>query len=58
LLLIKWNSTPIPVIDAALAGLEQDGAAVIGAALTMVDPNSEAMGAHYYSAHYSAYYQN
>lgn len=58
LLLVKWNSTPVSVIDAALAGLEQDNATVIGTVLTMVDPNSEAMGAHYYSSHYSAYYQD
>lgn len=58
LLLVKWSTTPVPVIDAALAGLEQDGATVLGAVLTMVDPNSEAMGAHYYSSHYSAYYQD
>lgn len=58
LLLVKWSTTPVPVIDAALAGLEQDGAAVIGAVLTMVDPNSEAMGGHYYSAQYSTYYQD
>ena len=58
LLLVKWGTTPVPVIDAALAGMEQDGTAVLGAVLTMVDPNSEAMGAHYYSSHYKAYYQD
>lgn len=57
-LLVKWNSTPVSVIDAALAGLEQDGVAVLGAVLTMVDPKSEAMGAHYYSSHYTSYYQD
>jgi capsular exopolysaccharide synthesis family protein len=57
-LLVKWSTTPVPVIDAALAGLEQDGAAVIGAVLTMVDPKSEAMGGHYYSSQYSTYYQD
>lgn len=57
-LLVKWSSTPLPVIDAALAGLEQDGANVVGAVLTMVDPKSEAMGAYYYSPHYSTYYQD
>lgn len=58
MMLIKWNTTPIPAIDAALAGLEQDGSAVIGAVLTMVDPHSEAMGGHYYSSHYTSYYQD
>jgi succinoglycan biosynthesis transport protein ExoP len=57
-LLVKWSTTPVPVIDAALAGLEQDNAAVIGAVLTMVDPKSEAMGAHYYSSQYATYYKD
>lgn len=43
-------------VDAALAGLEQDGSAIIGAVLTMVDPASEAMGGAYYSSQYHAYY--
>ncbi|MBP2276022.1 GumC family protein [Sphingomonas sp. PL20] len=56
-LTVKWNSTPIPAIDAALAGLEQDGASVLGVVLTMVDSRSEAMGALYYSSRYSSYYE-
>ncbi len=56
LVMVRWGSTPIAAVDAALAGLEQDGAAIIGAVLTMVDPASEAMGGAYYSSHYDAYY--
>ncbi len=57
LVLIKYNATPLSAIDTALAGLEQDGAVVLGGVLTMVDPRSEAMGALYYSARYNRYYQ-
>ena len=56
LVMVRWGSTPIAAVDAALAGLEQDGAAIIGAVLTMVDPASEAMGGSYYSSRYNAYY--
>jgi succinoglycan biosynthesis transport protein ExoP len=56
LLLVKWNATPVSAIDSALAGLEQDGAVVLGGVLTMVDPHSEALGGQYYSAQYSRYY--
>ncbi len=56
LVIVRWGSTPIAAVDAALAGLEQDGAAIIGAVLTMVDPASEAMGGAYYSSRYAAYY--
>lgn len=56
-LLVKWNATPVSAIDSALAGLEQDGAHVLGAVLTMVDPHSEALGGQYYSARYNRYYQ-
>ena len=56
LLLVRWGSTPLPAVDAALAGLEQDNSAIIGAVLTMVDPTSEAMGGMYYSARYHNYY--
>jgi len=55
-LLVKWNATPVSAIDGALAGLEQDGAIVMGGVLTMVDPHSEALGGQYYSAQYSRYY--
>lgn len=56
LLMIKWNTTPIAAVDAALAGLEQGHGEVMGAVLTMVDHRSEAMGGLYYSARYSSYY--
>lgn len=56
LVMVRWGSTPVAAVDAALAGLEQDGSAVIGAVLTMVDPAAEAMGGAYYSAQYHAYY--
>ena len=56
LVMVRWGSTPIAAVDAALAGLEQDDAAVIGAVLTMVDPAAEAMGGTYYSSRYNAYY--
>ena len=56
LLLVRWGVTPIAAVDAALAGLEKDGSPVIGAVLTMVDPHADAMGGHYYSAHYANYY--
>ncbi|RYE95272.1 MAG: capsular biosynthesis protein, partial [Oxalobacteraceae bacterium] len=56
MLVIKWNTTPIAAVDAALAGLEQSQGEVLGAVLTMVDHRSEAMGGLYYSARYSSYY--
>ena len=56
LVMVRWGSTPIAAVDAALAGLEQDGAAIIGAVLTMVDPAAEAIGGTYYSSRYTAYY--
>jgi succinoglycan biosynthesis transport protein ExoP len=56
LVMVRWGVTPIAAVDAALAGLEHDGSAIIGAVLTMVDPASEAMGGAYYSSHYNAYY--
>jgi capsular exopolysaccharide synthesis family protein len=58
LVMVRWGVTPIAAVDAALAGLEHDGSAIIGAVLTMVDPSSEAMGGAYYSSRYSAYYAN
>lgn len=56
MLVVKWDTTPIAAVDAALAGLEQSHARVLGAVLTMVDHRSEAMGGLYYSARYSSYY--
>jgi capsular exopolysaccharide synthesis family protein len=56
-LLIKWNATPVSAIDSALAGLEHDGAVVIGGILTMVNPHSEALGGQYYSSRYNRYYE-
>ena len=56
LVMVRWGHTPIAAVDAALAGLEQDGAPIIGAVLTMVDPASDAMGGAYYSSQYHAYY--
>ena len=58
LVMVRWGSTPIAAVDAALAGLEQDEAAIIGAVLTMVDPASEAIGGAYYSSRYAAYYKS
>ena len=57
-LLVKWNATPVSAIDSALAGLEQDGAVVLGGVLTMVDPHSAALGGQYYSAQYGHYYRS
>lgn len=56
LLVIKWNTTPIAAVDAALAGIEHGHGNILGAVLTMVDHRSEAMGGLYYSARYAAYY--
>jgi Mrp family chromosome partitioning ATPase len=56
-LLVKWNSTPLSAVKSGLAWLDQDGAPVVGAMLTMVDPKSEAIGALYYSGKYGEYYQ-
>lgn len=56
MLVVKWNTTPIAAVDAALAGLEHGDGDVLGAVLTMVDHRSEAMGGLYYSARYSSYY--
>jgi Mrp family chromosome partitioning ATPase len=56
-LMIKWGSTPISAVDAALAGLEHDNVPIIGAVLTMVNPRAEAVGALYYSRRYANYYQ-
>lgn len=56
LLIVKWDWTPVSAIDAALAGIEDKKAHIIGGVLTMVDPKSEAAGAAYYSKLYSKYY--
>jgi uncharacterized protein involved in exopolysaccharide biosynthesis/Mrp family chromosome partitioning ATPase len=58
ILLVKWNSTPAGSIHAALARFEGDLSLVRGAIFTMVDADSEAIGAMYYSRKYTKYYQN
>lgn len=56
-LLVKWNGTPVKATKAALSYLVLDKAPIIGAAFTMVDPRSEALGSGYYGAAYAKYYQ-
>lgn len=56
-LLVKWNSTPIASIHASLARFDGNPAIIKGAIFTMVDVNSEAIGAMYYSNKYAKYYQ-
>lgn len=56
-LLVKWNSTPLASVHAALSRFEGDHRRIRGAIFTMVDENSEAIGATYYSKQYSKYYQ-
>jgi capsular exopolysaccharide synthesis family protein len=56
-LLVKWNNTPLASVHAALARFEGDHSHVRGAIFTMVDEDSEAIGATYYSKKYSRYYQ-
>lgn len=55
-LVVRWGSTLAPAVGSALSWLRADGANVIGAVYTMVDPRSEAIGGYYYSKKYSAYY--
>jgi capsular exopolysaccharide synthesis family protein len=55
-LVVRWGSTIAPAVGSALSWLRSDGANVIGAVYTMVDPRSEAVGGYYYSKKYSAYY--
>lgn len=57
IVLVRWNSTPVKTLKAALSSLILDNAPVLGAAFTMVDPRSDALGASYYSAYYSKYYE-
>ncbi|SMD04617.1 AAA family ATPase, partial [Novosphingobium sp. B1] len=57
IVLVRWNSTPVKTLKAALSSLVLDNAPVLGAAFTMVDPKSDALGASYYSAYYSKYYE-
>ena len=57
ILLVKWNNTPASSVHAALARFEGDLSLVRGAIFTMVDANSEAIGAMYYSRKYTKYYQ-
>ncbi|BBC70952.1 conserved hypothetical protein [Altererythrobacter sp. B11] len=57
LLIVKWGSTPSQPIEASVNWLETDGANLVGAIFSMVDPSSEAMGGIYYSNKYGNYYQ-
>lgn len=56
-LVVKWNSTPTDAVVQATRWLVEDKAPVVGTALTMVDPRSEAAGAVYYEQEYAAYYR-
>lgn len=57
-LAVKWNATPMAAVKSAVNWLGSDGANLVGVMYTMVDPMSQAYGSYYYySAQYSAYYQ-
>jgi polysaccharide biosynthesis transport protein len=56
LLVVKWDSTVVAAVDAALAGIEDQNANILGGVLMMVDPSSQASGAAYYAKQYSKYY--
>lgn len=56
-MVVRWGSTPPRAAGSALSWLRGDGANVVGAIYTMVDPNSEAAGGLFYSSKYAAYYQ-
>ncbi len=56
-MILRWGSTPPRAAEQALKWLRADGANIVGAVFTMVDPNSEAIGGLFYSNKYAAYYQ-
>lgn len=53
---IRWGNTQLQPASLALSALYADGVNVQGAIYTMVDPNSEAIGALYYSQGSARYY--
>jgi capsular exopolysaccharide synthesis family protein len=57
-LAVRWDATPPAAAVSALQSLQADGANVVGAIYTMVDPSAEAIGGLYYSKKYSTYYQS
>jgi len=58
LLVVKWNATPAETVGQAARWLVEDKAPIVGTALTMVDPRTEAAGAAYYGQEYAAYYRD
>jgi capsular exopolysaccharide synthesis family protein len=54
---IRWGKTPPMAVETSLAALRADGVNVAGVLLSMVDPDSEAIGGMYYSRKYTKYYQ-
>ncbi|RYD68178.1 MAG: chain-length determining protein, partial [Sphingomonadales bacterium] len=56
-LIVRWGSTPPRAADTAVTWLRGDGANLLGAVYTLVDPNSEAVGGLFYSSKYASYYQ-
>ncbi|WP_294238819.1 AAA family ATPase [uncultured Sphingomonas sp.] len=56
-LVIRWNTTPKHAVATAAASLKADNANLVGTIFTMVDTNSNSIGAYYYSEQYSKYYQ-
>lgn len=57
LLVVKWNSTPVPAALSAVEWLRRDGSNPIGILFTQVDPTARAAGGmHHYAKRYASYY--
>lgn len=56
-LVVRWSQTPASAAASGLTYLRGSNVPVVGAILSMVDPQAEAAGAYYYSKKYSSYYQ-
>uniref|UniRef100_UPI0025F816C5 CpsD/CapB family tyrosine-protein kinase n=1 Tax=uncultured Sphingomonas sp. TaxID=158754 RepID=UPI0025F816C5 len=56
-LVIKWNSTPVPAAVSAVEWLRHDGGHPVGVLFTQVDPATRAAGGmHRYAKRYASYY--
>lgn len=57
LLAVKWNSTPVDVVEEVVASLRRDGSPLVGAIFTMVSMGADAVGPLAYTQYYKHYYQ-
>ncbi|SFG20323.1 capsular exopolysaccharide family [Novosphingobium sp. CF614] len=58
MLIVKWKSTPVSAVTAALGWLRKDGSNPVGVIYTQIDPSAHSVGSlYYYSKQYSDYYQ-